>query len=305
MAERIKVRIPGSTSNLGSGFDTISAALGIYLDISAEVVSEGELVWPDGFNLPPEENMILQALEAACSHLGFKRPGLRFGITNEIPLKRGLGSSAAAIIGGIKLAEGLSGKSLSRDAVFEIAYPLENHPDNLAASCLGGWALSLVSEGRMRAESLESKLNVKYVVVIPEYTVSTREARDILPGSYSLGDAVYNLQRVALMVHAVMEGRSDLLRESSGDRLHQEFRASLVPGMSQILQQEFSERFYPDGLLSVTVSGSGSAMLALVEDDGNPETVGREISEIFGANGVEARWRVLELDRKGARYESI
>lgn len=298
----IKVRVPGSTSNLGSGFDTLSAALGIYLDITAEVIPGTGLVWPEGFNLPPEENMILRSLESACTHLGIQRPGIRFRVTNEIPLKRGLGSSAAAIMGGIKLAEAISGKTLSRESIFKIAFPLEQHPDNLAASCLGGWALSLVSGGRMHAETLNSKLNVHYVVVIPEFTVSTREAREILPASYSLGDAVFNMQRAAMMVYAVREGRPDLLRESSGDRLHQEFRASLVPGMSDLLQQRFLDSLKDSGLLSVTVSGSGSAMLAMVERDGSPEAVGREMSAVFDARGIESRWRVLELDREGARF---
>lgn len=301
MTDTVRVRVPGSTSNLGSGFDTVSAALSIYLDISAETIPGNDILWPDDFRLPPEENMILQAFNAACASLGFSSPGLRFSVRNEIPLKRGLGSSAAAIIGGIKLAEGLSGKNLTEDEIFSIAYPLEKHPDNLAASCLGGWAISLVSGSRMRAEPLESLLDIDYIVVIPEFTVSTREAREILPDSYSLADAVYNIQRAALLVHAVREGRPDLIRAASGDRLHQKYRSPLVPGMTELLELQGLDPAIGRNVLSVTVSGSGSAMLAMTEKGGNSREIGEWMCGFFTGRDIAAHYRVLELDRKGAR----
>lgn len=303
MRETVSVRVPGSTSNLGSGFDTLSAALTIYLDISVEVISGEELVWPEDFKLAPAENMILRAYEAACRRLDFQSPGLRFSVRNHIPLKRGLGSSAAAIIGGIKLAEGLSGRKLSREEIFNIAYPLERHPDNLAASCLGGWAISMVSGGRMRAEPLESRLDIEYVVVIPEVTVSTREAREILPQSYSLQDAVYNIQRVALLVNAVREGRRDLLADAVDDRIHQMYRASLVPGMRDVLEKKGLKQHSAEMIPAVTVSGSGSAMLAMVPRETDSEVVGEWMCRRFAEHGVNADYRVLDLDREGARFQ--
>lgn len=306
MQKRVSVRVPGSTSNLGSGFDAVSAALSVYLDITAQVIPGEEMLWPDDFNLAPEDNMILRSYLAACEWLGYTSPGLRFSVSNEIPLKRGLGSSAAAIIGGIKLAEAMSGGSLSEKEIFDLAYPLEKHPDNLAASCLGGWALSRVSGGRMMAERLESNLDVQYVVVIPEYTVSTREAREILPATYSLEDAVYNIQRVALLVHAVREGRHDLIKEATGDRLHQSYRSSLVPGMVDLLEMKNLDDSLAEDLLSVTVSGSGSTMLAMVSSRGDGESVGEWMRGIFSAKGISSACRLLVLDRTGARItESI
>lgn len=305
MTDKVKVRVPGSTSNLGSGFDTVSAALSIYLDISVEILPGKNKFWPDDFRLEPEENMILQAFNAACAYLGYSCPGLRFSVSNEIPLKRGLGSSAAAIIGGIKLAEGLSGKELSEEEIFSIAYPLEKHPDNLAASCLGGWALSLVSGGRMRAEPLESHLDIEYIVVIPEFTVSTREAREILPETYTLEDAVYNIQRASLLVHAVREGRPDLIRKATGDRLHQEYRSQLVPGMTDLLELRGLDNSMGQALLSVTVSGSGSAMLAMVDRGENSRLIGEWMCRPFSDRGITANYRILELDREGARLTRI
>ncbi len=301
MTGTVKVRVPGSTSNLGSGFDTVSAALSIYLDISVEILPGKDILWPDDFKLPPEDNMILQAFHAACTYLGYSCPGLRFSVNNEIPLKRGLGSSAAAIIGGIKLAEGLSGKNMSREEIFNIAYPLEKHPDNLAASCLGGWALSLVSGDRMRAEPLESGLDLDYIVVIPEFTVSTSEARRILPSSYTLEDAVYNIQRTALLVHAVREGRATLIREASRDRLHQKYRAPLVPGMTDLLELKGLDGHLEQSLLAVTVSGSGSAMLGMASRSVRSREIGEWMCRAFHDNSIPAQYRILELDRQGAR----
>ncbi len=303
MVNSVKVRVPGSTSNLGSGFDTVSAALSIYLDISAVVIPGDKISWPEDLRLDPGENMILQAYTAACRSLGFSSPGLKISLDNEIPFKRGLGSSAAAIIGGIKLAEGFAGKRISTEEIFNIAYPLEKHPDNLAASCLGGWALSLVTGGRMRALPLESHLDVDYIVVIPEFTVSTNEAREILPGSYPLQDAVYNIQRTALLVHAVREGIPDLLREAAGDRLHQHYRASLVPGMKELLERKGLDDGVKGDLLTVTVSGSGSAMLAMTAKGADSRAVGEWMCRVFAENGIAARYRILELDRQGARFE--
>ena len=302
MTGTVKVRVPGSTSNLGSGFDTVSAALSIYLDISVEILPGKDFLWPDDFKLPPEENMILQAFNSACTYLGYSCPGLRFSVNNEIPLKRGLGSSAAAIIGGIKLAEGLSGRSMSGEEIFNIAYPLEKHPDNLAASCLGGWALSLVSAGgRMSAEPLASALDIDYIVVIPEFTVSTKEAREILPSSYTLEDAVYNIQRAALLVHAVREGRPDLIRQASGDRLHQKYRAPLVPGMTDLLEFRGLDGSLGRSLLSVTVSGSGSAMLGMAARSERSREIGEWMCRAFRDRSIPAQYRILELDRQGAR----
>jgi len=301
MIDKVKVRVPGSTSNLGSGFDTVSAALGIYLDISAEIIPGKNKLWPEDFLLEPEDNMILQAFNAASAYLDYSCPGLRFSVSNEIPLKRGLGSSAAAIIGGIKLAEGLAGKVLSREEIFSIAYPLEKHPDNLAASCLGGWALSLVSGDRMQAESLESHLDIQYIVVIPEFTVSTREARGILPETHTLADAIYNIQRSSLLVHAVREGRTDLIRKATGDRLHQVYRAPLVPGMTDLLELRGLDDSIGRDLLSVTVSGSGSTMLAMAGLGGKGQLIGEWMCQAFNNRGIPADYRILELDREGAR----
>jgi homoserine kinase len=295
----LRVVAPGSTSNLGAGFDTLSAALSLYLRIDVHVGSGSGFTWPEGWDLPEDQNAIAQALRRTAAETGLKLPALRFEVDSEIPLKRGLGSSGAAIVAGIKLAESLSGRAFTTAEILELAYPLEGHPDNLAASLLGGWVVSRVENGRMQAERLPSQLSLRFVAAIPEQPVSTSEARAILPAQYSREDAVFNLQRCALMVLAVTQGRPDLLAEATRDRIHQDYRASLVPGAPAILARQDLPASLQASVLAVTVSGSGSSLLALAEDA--PDAVGAWMVRVLAEAGTAATFRVLDLDVRGAR----
>ncbi len=292
------VKIPGSTSNLGPGFDTVSAALSLYLTLGVERITTETIEWPKDWGLKDSENMILASLRQACQWLGIEAKGLRFTVKNEIPLKRGLGSSAAAIIGGIKVAEHLAGRQLDDQEIFRIAYPLEKHPDNLAASLLGGWVISRTEGSLMEAERLPAGLDCRFVVAIPETVVSTERARSILPSQFGIEDVVYNLQRSTLLVHAVTSGRRDLLSTATQDRLHQSYRASLVPGLPAVLAREALPEYVEGSLLSVTVSGSGSTVLAIA--DGHWEEIGRWMVSTFGREGIEAEFRILDLETRGA-----
>jgi homoserine kinase len=297
--ESLRLKVPASTSNLGSGFDTLSAALGLYLTLDVARIPGEEIRWIADWEIKPEENMIKTALERACEELGTKPTGLKITVDNQIPLKRGLGSSAAAIIAGIKIAERVSGKVLDPDAIFELAYPLEGHPDNLSASLMGGWVISRVAGSAMKAERLSANLQCRFVLAVPEISVSTHTAREILPAQLDLSDAVFNLQRCALLVHALTTGDSDLLREATQDRLHQSYRASLVPGAVTLLERQGLPETLADCVLSLTVSGSGSSMLAIA--DGHYEEIGDWMISVFRKEGVKARFLLLDLDQTGAR----
>ncbi|MDA2925389.1 homoserine kinase [Acidobacteria bacterium AH-259-L09] len=297
------VRVPASTSNLGSGFDTLSAALSLYLTLRVEPTRGKEIEWVQGVEptsmFPEGDNLICKSMHSTFALLGSKPPGLRISIDSPIPLQRGLGSSAAAIIGGIKTVESLCCVALGTEQIFEVAYPLEGHPDNLAASLLGGWVLSWVSGRRMQAERLPSALSCRFVLCIPEVTISTREARAILPKSYSLQDATYNLQRCALLVHALHTGQKKLLQEATSDRLHQPFRSQLVSGIKQLLSLENLSQDLSGSLLGISISGSGSAVIALA--DNHYDEIGRWMVDTLSAQGTAATYRILDLDTAGAQ----
>lgn len=300
MSGSFRVKVPASTSNLGSGFDTVSAALSLYLRVEAEPSSEPGIDWISGWE-GPEENVLDKAIRATMSELGAGQPGVRLRMENPIPLKRGLGSSGSAIVAGIKIAEGLTGTSLSTEEALRIAYPLEGHPDNLAASLLGGWALSRLSRDGVKVERIESRLKCRFVVAVPEKTVSTAEARGILPKSYPLSDAVFNLQRCALLVHALHTGREDLVGEAVQDALHQPYRARLAPGTAELLDRDGLPAGLLDPVLGVSISGSGSAILALVSS--HEEAVGEWMVNRLAESGSKAGYLVLDLDDQGARLE--
>ena len=297
------VRVPASTSNLGSGFDTVSAALGLYLSLWVEATGGKDVEWVQGEKpesiFPTGDNLIPQSIDATLAFLGCAVPGVRIRMHNPIPLQRGLGSSAAAIIGGIKIVEVLCGRKLEPEEVFRVAYPLEGHPDNLAASLLGGWVLSRVDGDLMKAERITSNLDCQFVLSIPNLSVSTREARAILPQRYSLTDATYNLQRCALLVHALHSDQTNLLREATLDRLHQPYRSQLVPGIELLLDRKHLGPELEEPLLAISISGSGSAVIALAA--GHCEAIGQWMVDTLSRRGTSARFIVLDLDGQGAR----
>jgi homoserine kinase len=299
LADEIRIRVPGSTSNLGSGFDALSAALSVYLRVNARATGGTDLVWPDDWTLEPDENAIEIGLRRACAELGAAVPGLTLSVESEIPLRRGLGSSGAAFVAGIRLAESLTGQSLPQGEALRLAYELEGHPDNVAASLLGGWVLSCTEGSRLTAERIPSRLACRFVVAIPEMTISTSEARAILPKSYDLTDSVFSLQRCGLMVLAISQGRGDLLAEATRDRLHQPFRAKLIPGAQAVLERRSLPDRLQGSVLSVTISGSGSTLLAIARDDF--QQVGHWMTDVLGEAGVRSEFRVLDLDLDGAR----
>ncbi len=300
------VRVPASTSNLGSGFDTVSAALSLYLTVQVAPTSANQVEWLDDSESPlpfaQEDNLILRSLHRTFEVLKTATPGCRISMDNQIPLQRGLGSSAAAIIAGIKIAEHLSGKNLDTRQIFHIAYPLEGHPDNLAASLLGGWVLSWINNDRMQSERLLSALACRFIVAVPEITISTSDARTILPEQYSLEDATFNLQRCGLLIHALNSGQKQFLREAMSDRLHQPFRSRLVPGMDQLLRLENLNNEWSDALLGLSISGSGSTAIALADD--HYEKIGSWMVETLSAQATLADWHLVDLDTKGAQVLS-
>ncbi len=298
MTESFTVRVPASTSNVGSGFDTLSAAMSLHLRIRVTPTEDRRITWVEGWDGPPEDNVVDLALRKALKFIDFRPRGLALAMDNPIPLCRGLGSSGAAIIAGIKIAEKVSGCALTQEQVFKLAYPLEGHPDNLAASFLGGWAISWVESGVMKAERLPATLACRFVVGIPDDPVSTRDARGILPAHYSREDAVFNLQRCALLVHALHAGKKQLLREAIRDRLHQPYRSELVPGIEALLQLDGIGRQIEGHILGIAISGSGSAVLAYA--DGCCDAVGTWIVDTFRKHGVSSRYVVLDLDPSGA-----
>jgi homoserine kinase len=257
------LRVPGSSANLGPGFDSLGIALQVYLTcrfsrstrLSIQCSGrDSDLISCD------ENNLIWQTALTVASRVRRALPAVDLEIVNEIPLGKGLGSSAAAITAGVIIGARLLDLDWKPARILDEAVRLEGHPDNVAASMLGSIVASAVEPGGItRAIRLEMPPNFKVAVVVPNFTLPTREARAVLPDAYSRADATFNIQRTALLTAARATGDASVFPAALDDRLHQPFRAQLVPGLTEIL------RLRAPGLLGCTLSGAGPAVLVFYE----------------------------------------
>lgn len=299
----IEVRLPASTSNLGPGFDCFGLALKLYLTVRANAVAgaaEPCRVTTTGAKeneaLPRNAvNLIYRSMSFAARREGISLPPLEFNVHNEIPLASGLGSSAAAIVAGIKLGGLIAGREISNQTIQNYATEFEGHPDNVAASLYGGFLASCIcSDGTVVSAKFDWPSNIRVVVVSPHSQLPTHVARAALPRMVSRVDAVHNLQRTALFASAIAQQRYDLLWEAMHDRLHQPQRESLVPGLSEALTLPRME-----GLLGIALSGAGPSIVALVND--NDDQIGARIADCFLSHKIESDVRTLEVDNDGCR----
>ena len=298
-----EVRLPASTSNLGPGFDCFGLALKLYLTVNATAVPESSepcRVTTTGAKeneaLPRNAiNLIYRAMTFAARREEFELPPVDLAVHNEIPLASGLGSSAAAIVAGIKLAGLITERELSNQVIQNYATEFEGHPDNIAAALYGGFSASCISnDGSVVSTRFEWPSHIRVIVVSPHSQLPTHVARAALPRTISRVDAVHNLQRTALFISALAQQRYDLLWEATRDRLHQPQREALVPGLAEALALPRMQ-----GLLGIALSGAGPSIVALVDD--NDEEIGARIASCFSKHQIESTVRTLETDNDGCR----
>ena len=274
-----QIKVPASIANLGPGFDTLGVAVQLYLRLTVRALPganelrfqflDGEL---DG------ENYIERAFRFVAAQRGTPFPSLSIEVKTDIPSKSGLGSSAAATVAGLRLYEAVAG-ALPPQGLLNAACALENHPDNVAAALLGGLTVSCQMPDRsVVAVALEWPESLQFIVLTPQYALPTAESRQVLPTHVAREDAVFNVQRVALLMQAIQSKNFSILREAVTDRLHQPFRQKLVPGLERALALE-----HPD-LLGVCLSGAGPSIVALAEH--NLSTVESLLKESFLPTGV-------------------
>jgi len=296
MSRNYSFRVPAGTSNLGAGFDTLGLALEIYLRVRIEPASKTEVValGVDSAEIPTtSDNLILRVANRVAALRNRELPPFRITIANEIPLMRGLGSSAAAIIAGITCYELALQETLTEREIFKYAFEFETHPDNLSPALRGGLvAACQSSDSEVFIANLSVAPGVKSVIVVPEFEVSTQKARSVLPQSYTRKDAVYNIQRSALIVGALTTGNWPLLQEAMNDRVHQPYRASLIPGFEEILALRMP------GMFGLALSGAGPTIFALA-DPAKADAVGWEITGVFEKHGVKALPHVVNIDTEG------
>lgn len=288
MNSQFHIKVPASIANLGPGFDTLAVAVDLYLRLSVCVQpGENELRFHFVNGKLDGENYIERAFRFAAGQRGGSFPSLSVEVQSEIPTKSGLGSSAAATVAGLRLYEAIAG-ALPPQGLLNAACALEHHPDNVAAALLGGLTISCQMPDRsVAAVRMEWPETLRFVVLTPEHALPTPESRKVLPKRICREDAVFNLQRVSLLLQVLQSGDFSLLREALHDRIHQPFRQKLVPGLERALALE-----HPD-LLGVCLSGAGPSIVALAER--NLGEIEELLANSFSTTGLSFKIRHLAV----------
>ncbi|NLY37005.1 MAG: homoserine kinase [Tissierellia bacterium] len=292
----IKVKVPATSANIGPGFDSLGLALNLYNKFAFEEIPQGlEITGCDG-RYKNKYNLVYRAAIKTLVKIGYKVSGLRIHMETTIPPSRGLGSSAACILGGVLGANKLAGMPLSKEDILGIATGIEGHPDNIAPALLGGLVVSILEDKKVYSSQVPVAKGIKFIALVPDFTLSTKKARAVLPSNVPYKDAVYNVGRVSLLLSAFSSGRFDLLKLGVKDSLHQPYRGDLIQGFQSILEK--SEEL---GSLGVYLSGAGPTIMAMVEED-NMDFI-REIRNYL--DSMNYKWNVLdlEMDLCGAVYE--
>jgi homoserine kinase len=310
LGRAVDVEAPATIANLGAGYDCLGLAVDLPLRVTVEAIAPRAddasidlTVEGQGAGELPEDrsNRLVVALEAGLAALGlgaFESVGWRVRMSNQIPLARGLGSSAAATVAGLVAAWGLADRSIDDPAVLRLATQLEGHPDNVAPALLGGLVASIAGEGQVDAVRLDPPEDVLVVAWIPERKLPTSEMRRVLPDSVPRADAIANLARVAVGVAGLASGRTDVLRLLTDDRLHEPYRASVYHELPRLVAAARDA-----GALGAFLAGAGSTVAAFVDstDESAAGRVGAALQSMATALHQPGRLQLIDPRSMGAR----
>ncbi len=297
----VKLQVPATCANLGPGFDALGLAVSIYnyLEVDTPVEGPGLTIHMTGEgakNLPADErHLVYQAASRVFHHLHKPVPRLSIRQHNTIPLCSGLGSSAAAIVGGLFAANELLQRPLSRHELLNLAQAEENHPDNITPALFGGITAACATPEGVRFSTIRPAAcfeALELVLAVPDYVLPTHESRRVLPNQISFADAVFNASRTALLVAALTAGDAQHLRTATEDRLHQPYRLPLVPGLQSVLEAALAA-----GALGAFLSGAGPTVLAFSLSDA--QVVGRQMQDAFAQAGVSCTIHTSRISTTG------
>ncbi|HAX61726.1 MAG TPA: homoserine kinase [Elusimicrobia bacterium] len=298
----IKIKIPATTANFGSGFDVLGAALKLYNEIEVayeftnsrvhelkiEIIGEGKDTLPKN-----EKNVVLQAMKTVFRICKTVPPAYKLRLINHIPLSRGIGSSASARLGGIVAANELCRKKLSEDEIIQIVSKLEGHPDNVVPSYFGGLCICNFDGNNVKYTKVKMPFDLKAVLCIPDFELSTDKARNILPKTIPHKDAVFNSSRVALFMSAIIQKKYELLSIAMEDKLHQPYRKKLIPGMDDVFKS--AEK---SGAYGVCISGSGPSILA-ISNENSAVKIGMAMQKAFFGHRITSKYIICDFDNNG------
>ncbi|MGO5074731.1 homoserine kinase [Clostridium sporogenes] len=282
----IEVRVPATSANIGPGFDCLGVAVNMYNKFFVEEIKEGLIFEGCEDKFKNEDNLIYVAMKKCFDKIGYKPTGLRIKMESDIPVSRGLGSSAACVVGGIVSANELAGRVLNKKELLDLAVEVEGHPDNVNPAFCGGMTVSISDNKEIIYSKVKVSEGIKFCALIPEFTLSTEKARTVLPKSIDYKDGIFNVGRTALMVSALNNGDFHLIKHACKDKLHQDYRAKLIENFYSIKKQ--CEKL---NSLGVFLSGAGPTIMVMIREEEN--YFSKNIKAFLDT--LKNKWEVREL----------
>ena len=299
---KVSIRVPATSANCGSGFDTLGLACTLYNEVTYEITSsrgfqlevtgEGaEYLKPCGRNLA-----FASFLRVWNEVTARERIGLKVTMHNRIPMSRGLGSSSSAIVAGIYAGNILSGNRFNDDELLGFATEIEGHPDNVAPALLGGFTISYMDGRKAHSLRVEPAKPLKFIAVVPERRLPTVLARQAIPKIVPHHDAVFNTSRASLLVGSLLSGEYQYLASGLEDKLHQPYRAHLIPGLDDVFEAARNA-----GAYNAIISGAGSTVMAYADVNADHEKIARAMQDAFLKNNEPCAYHILDLDLDGVK----
>jgi len=282
----IEVRVPATSANIGPGFDCLGVAVNMYNKFFVEEIKEGLIFEGCEDKFKNEDNLIYVAMKKCFDKIGYKPTGLRIKMESDIPVSRGLGSSAACVVGGIVSANELAGRVLNKKELLDLAVDVEGHPDNVNPAFCGGMTVSISDNKEIIYSKVKVSEGIKFCALIPDFTLSTEKARTVLPKSIDYKDGIFNVGRTALMVSALNNGDFHLIKYACKDKLHQDYRAKLIENFYSIKKQ--CEKL---NSLGVFLSGAGPTIMVMIKEE---ENYFSKNIKVF-LDTLKNKWEVREL----------
>lgn len=293
------IKVPATTANIGPGFDAMGIALNLFNSVEIEKSESKSFDWNNtGVSLSEDENLIIQSLEYTLKKCNQSSGYAIKAIDMDIPVSRGLGSSAASVVLGILCANFLMNYKLNDDQMLEIANELEGHPDNVAPALIGGMITSVVKDNKVYSSSIKVPELLKFMVTIPNFKLSTELARAALPDNYSKADCIFNISRAALLISSLVNSEFENLRVALDDKIHQSYRLPLIN-----FGKEYIAHSEKNGSLGEFISGAGPTMISLVNSD--EEEFISNMKEFFNDNDLGWDIKSLTLNTDGYQIMEV
>ena len=297
------VIVPGTTANIGVGFDCLGAALTIYNEFQFTPIEKPDfLITVEGIEASKvntgQDNLLYQSFLKFYQHIDRTPPAVKIHTKIGVPLARGLGSSATAIVGGLMGANAMAENPLSRAEITDLAIAIEGHPDNVVPALLGSCQLSIKESNSWQITAIPWHAEIVPVVAIPNFELSTEEARAVLPSTYGLSEAVFNISRMGLLLRGLETNNRAWLATALEDKLHQPYRQKLINGYAEVKKAALSA-----GAYGMVISGAGPTLLALCDRYEAPKIV-TAMNEAWQRLGISPTVKILALDTVGAKVVS-